>query len=108
MLNVDKKNFEAEVLKSKLPVVVDFWAEWCGPCRMMGPVFDELSKEYNGKIKFVKVNVDDEEVLASNNDIRGIPALVFFKNGNEIDRIIGYNPKDVLKKKINEIVGGGK
>ena len=106
MLHVKKNNFEEEVLKSKVPVVVDFWAEWCGPCRMMGPVFEELSNEYTGKVKFVKVNVEEEEGLSVSNEIRGIPALILFNNGKEIGRIIGYQPKDQLRQKINEIVGG--
>lgn len=107
MIQINKENFEAEVLKAKMPVVVDFWAEWCGPCRMMGPVFEELSQELKN-LKFAKVNVEEEQFLASNNNVRGIPLLIIFKNGKEIGRIIGYNPKEILMKKLNEIIGGGK
>jgi len=106
MLHINKNNFEEEIMKSKIPVIVDFWAEWCGPCRMMGPVFEDLSKEYTGKVKFAKLNVEEEEILAANNDIRGIPALIIFKNGKEIGRIVGYQPKDQLKQKLNAIIGG--
>ena len=105
-VEITDSNFEELVLKSDKPVLIDFWAEWCGPCRMMGPVFEDLSKEYTGKVKFAKLNVEEEEILAANNDIRGIPALIIFKNGKEIGRIVGYQPKDQLKQKLNAIIGG--
>lgn len=79
---VSENSFEAEVLKSNIPVLVDFWAEWCGPCRMIAPTLDELATEYTGKVKVVKVNVDESRNLAAKYGIRGIPTLILFKGGN--------------------------
>jgi len=104
MIEITASNFEKEVIKSDVPVIIDFWAEWCGPCRMMAPVFEQLSKEFHGRLKFVKVNVDENSDIASKFGIRGIPCLVVTKRGEEIDRIVGYAPKDVLKSKIEEIL----
>ena len=94
---VDAKNFDAQVLKSGTPVVVDFWAVWCGPCRIMAPIFDELSKEMAGKVKFVKVNVDDNQDLAGQYGIMSIPTLMLFKAGKPADQAVGAIPKDSLK-----------
>ncbi len=102
--NYDEKNFQEEV-KGETPTVVDFWAPWCGPCRTMAPVLDELEKEFGGKVKFAKVNVDENQELAGKFGIRGIPCLVVMKNGEELDRIIGLLPKAALKAKIEAIVG---
>ena len=80
MLNITKDSFEKEVMSSEIPVVLDFWATWCGPCRMLAPVLDELAEKYDGKVRFGKVNVDDEPLLASRFGIASIPTLIFFKN----------------------------
>ena len=104
MLDVAKASFEKEVLKNKSPVLVDFWAPWCGPCRMVGPVLDKISSEYANKLKFAKLNVDDNQEISANYDVRGIPCMIIFKNGNELDRIIGAYPEAELRKKIDLIL----
>lgn len=104
VIEVSKDNFKKEVGESKIPVIIDFWAEWCGPCQMMKPVFEELSEVYKGKLKFAKVNVDEEGELASNYSVRGIPCLVIVNKGKEVDRIIGFMPKNELKRKIDKII----
>ena len=104
VLHATKENFENEVIKSELPVIVDFWAEWCGPCKMMGPVFEELSKEYKGKLKFVKVDTEEFPEISGQYGIQGIPSLLVLKSGTEIGRIVGFNPKEELKAKIDKII----
>lgn len=99
-----KDNFEKEVLNSEQPVIIDFWASWCGPCQMMGPVFEELSEDYVGKLKFAKVNTETEFGLATEFNIQGIPALIVVKGNKEIGRITGFAPKEVLREKIDNIV----
>ena len=98
------KNFESEVLQSKTPVVVDFWAEWCGPCKAITPVLDELSEEYLNKVKFGKVNVDHNQQTAMKYGIRSIPSLLFFNNGSVINQIIGLVPKHNIIKIIDETI----
>ena len=105
MLEITKDNFEKEVKGSEIPVLVDFWAEWCPPCKMLGPVFEELSGEYADKLKFVKVNVEENQELAGKYEVRGIPCLILMKKGEEVDRIVGFLPKEQLKAKIDEIMG---
>ena len=95
-VKVDNANFEAEVLKSAEPVVVDFWAEWCGPCKMIGPSLEELSVEMAGKVKIAKINVDDNPELAARFGVRGIPMLALIKNGEMADQITGARPKSQL------------
>jgi thioredoxin 1 len=100
--HVTEKNFDKEILQSTTPVIIDFWAEWCGPCRMMAPVFEDLSKEYEGKIKFVKINTEEAPELAGAFNIRGIPSLSIVNGKEEVNRIVGFAPKEELKKQINE------
>lgn len=87
-------NFNNEVIESDIPVLVDFWATWCGPCRMLGPVIEELAEEYKGKIKVGKVNVDEEPALAAKFDISSIPTVMLFKNGKVSETVVGYRPKE--------------
>jgi len=101
MKEVDKDNFQNEVLNNKLAVLVDFWAPWCGPCRIVSPVLEKLSNEYINKLVFAKLNVDDNQEIAAQFDVRGIPCMIIFRNRNEIDRIIGAYPEDTLRKKID-------
>ena len=101
---VTDANFESEVLKSDKPVLVDFWAPWCGPCRMVAPIVEELSDEYEGKVKFVKLNTDDNIRTASTYGIRSIPTLLVFKSGQPVGQIIGFRPKGDLKKRLDAVV----
>ena len=94
-------NFEAEVLQSDQPVLVDFWAEWCGPCRMIGPVVEEMAGEYEGKAKIGKVNVDLNPKVSVKYGIRSIPALLIFKDGQVVDQIVGAVPKTHLSKQLD-------
>jgi thioredoxin 1 len=100
-LEFTDSNFEDEVEKSDTPVLVDFWAEWCGPCRMVGPVVDEIAGEYEGKAKVGKVNVDHNPEVSVKYGIRSIPALMIFKNGEVVDTIIGAVPKTHIKKQLD-------
>jgi thioredoxin 1 len=93
-------DFEAEVLQSTRPVLVDFWAEWCGPCRMLAPLLDEIAQEQSGKVKIVKVNVDHESSLAAKFGIQSIPTLILFKDGEKRDQITGLTSKKVLVEKL--------
>ena len=100
----DESNFDAEVLQSDIPVFVDFYADWCGPCKMMSPVIDKLAEDYDGKIKVGKVNVDENGDLAVKYGIMSIPNMVFFKNGEVADRIVGAVPKPAMKEKFEKNV----
>lgn len=104
LIYINKENFEREVKESNVPVIIDFWAEWCAPCKMMGPVFEELSKEYEGKLKFAKLNTEEEPELASSFNIMGIPSSLVMKDGKEVDRIVGFLPKEMLKQKIDSVL----
>lgn len=104
MKELTKDNFEKEVLKSKLPVLVDFWAPWCGPCRLVGPVLDKISSEYTTKLVFSKLNVDEAQEIAAKFDVRGIPCMIVFKDGKEVDRIIGAFGEPQLRSKIDLIL----
>lgn len=104
MLEVTKETFEKEVLKSSTPTLVDFWAPWCGPCRVVAPTLERLSSEYTNKLKFAKLNVDDNQEIAAKHDVRGIPCMIVFKDGKELDRIIGAYPEPQLRGKIDLIL----
>ena len=99
---VTDATFEEEVLKSGEPVLVDFWAPWCGPCRMVAPLVEELAGEYDGKVKFVKLNTDDNMQTPARYGIRSIPTLLMFKGGEPVDQIIGFRPKGDLKRTIEK------
>ncbi|MCB0278367.1 MAG: thioredoxin [Calditrichaeota bacterium] len=99
---VTDDNFENEVAQSNLPVLVDFWAVWCGPCKAIAPIIEELASEYNGRAKIAKVDVDQNQVIAGKYGIRSIPTLVIYKNGEEVDRIIGAVPKAVLEDRLKQ------
>ena len=103
-VKVTTGTFEAEVVKSAIPVVADFWAEWCGPCRMIAPVLKELAKDYKDKLKVVKINVDEEPDLAARYGIQSIPSLLFFKGGQIVKQQIGAVPRPILEKIVKELV----
>lgn len=101
---VNDQNFADEVLNASSPVLVDFWAPWCGPCRLVSPVVDEIAKEYDGKLKVVKVNTDDNPETATNYHISGIPSLLLFKEGQVADQIVGAVPKAKLSNMVSQHV----
>ena len=105
VISVANDTFDQEVLKASTLVMVDFWATWCGPCKIVAPVVEELAKEYEGKAKFAKVNTDENSELATKFNIRGIPTLIFFKDGEVKDQIVGAVPKAQLKSKIDSLIG---
>ncbi len=100
--NINDNNFKQEVLEEDLPVLVDFWAEWCGPCRMVAPVVEQIAKEYKGKLKVCKLNVDEAPKTASSYGIMSIPTLAIFKNGKVVDKILGALPKADLETTIKK------
>ena len=102
-IELTEKNFEEEIIKSKTPAVVDFWAEWCMPCKIISPVIDEVAREFSGKVKIGKINVDENTELATDLTVMNIPTLVFFKGGREVERAVGVISKKELLKKIEEI-----
>ncbi len=101
---VTDQDFEEEVIKSVLPVLVDLWAPWCGPCRMVAPVVDKLAERYQGKFKFYRLNVDENPQTASKYKVMSIPTLIFFKGGEAVDTVIGAVPERVLQPKIDELI----
>ncbi len=101
---VSDATFEAEVLQSAQPVLVDFWAAWCGPCRALAPIVDEIAQEYQGKLKVMKMDVDSNSATPMRYGIRGIPALLIFKGGKVAEQIVGFVPKDTISKSLNKVV----
>ena len=105
VVEVTDANFDQEVLKSEQPVLVDFWAGWCTPCKMIAPAVDKMAESYAGKLKVTKVNVDQNGATPSRYGIRGIPALLFFKGGKVADQIVGYVPDEVIEEKVQKVIG---
>ncbi|MEA3485636.1 MAG: thioredoxin [Candidatus Aerophobetes bacterium] len=101
----NQDNWEEEALNSNLPVMIDFWAEWCAPCHMIVPLVEKMAKEYQGKVKVGRLNVDENPDIAAKYGIRGIPTLLFFKNGQLADRIVGVAPEQALSEKLENLIG---
>jgi len=104
LLNVDSSSFKETVLEAEVPYLVDFWAPWCGPCRAIAPVVEELADEYEGKVGFAKVNVDENPKVATEYGIQSIPTLLLFKDGKPMKQVVGLTPKTELKKHIDSII----
>jgi thioredoxin len=105
VVEVNDATFEQEVLQSDQPVLVDFWAAWCGPCKALSPIVDEVASEYSGKLKVMKMDVDRNQATPMRYGIRGIPALLLFKGGKVADQIVGYVPKDTIARSIIRVIG---
>ena len=101
---ITDQNFESEVLKCDIPVVVDFWAPWCGPCRMIAPTAEKLSEEYAGRVKFCKLNVDDNRQTAMKYEVMSIPLLLFFNGGQQIDSVLGAAPEAMIRPKVEALL----
>lgn len=103
VLTLNESNFQSEISSSSVPVIVDFWAPWCGPCRMLGPILDQLAEENPGKVKVGKVNVDENPGLATQFSVRSIPMMLFIKNGEVADTVVGVQSKDALLKRLEAL-----
>ena len=106
-VEVTDATFEAEVIRADTPVLVDFWADWCAPCKMIAPIVEELAQEYDGRVKFGKVDVDSNPIVAGNYGIRGIPTLLIFDGGSPVAQVVGAVPKATLKSRIDEAIANG-
>lgn len=104
LVEITENNFEQEVISSDVPVLIDFWAVWCGPCKMVAPIVEELATEYAGKLKVGKCDVDSNQSIAVKYGIRSIPTLLVFKNGEVVQQMIGASPKQVIQSKVDEIL----
>jgi len=104
VIHISEGTFDAEVLKSSQPALVDFWAPWCGPCRAIAPILDELAEEYKGKVKVAKINVDENRKLAGDHGVMSIPTMILFKDGKVVDKLIGLVPKDRLKALMDKVL----
>lgn len=102
VLNLTKDNFQSEVMEADVPVIVDFWATWCGPCKMLSPILEEISEEANGSVKVCKVNIDDEAELAARYSVMAVPAVMVVKNGEITAAAVGFKPKEDILKLLNE------
>jgi thioredoxin 1 len=102
VVHLSDGNFEADVLKSSVPVLVDFWASWCGPCKAIAPAIDELAEQFDGQVKIAKINVDENPATPSNYGVRGIPTLILFKDGQVVDQVVGAVPKGQLETLIKK------
>jgi thioredoxin 1 len=104
VVEINDANFDQEVLQSEVPVLVDFWAVWCGPCKAIGPTVDSIASSYAGKLKVAKINVDENTAAASRYRIQAIPALMFFKNGKPVDQLIGFHPQAEIEEIVKRLV----
>ena len=104
-IHVTDDTFDAEVVNAALPALVDFWAPWCGPCRMVAPIVEDLARAYDGRLVVAKVNTDENVRVATDLGIMGIPTLILFKGGEEVDRVVGFAPRHVLEEKVKAILG---
>jgi thioredoxin 1 len=106
-LDVSTRNFESEVLRARDPVLADFWAEWCGPCRFMHPILEELAEDLDGRLRVVRINVDENPELASRYDVYAIPTFIIFRDGVEVDRLVGAMPKSAFKERVEKVITRG-
>ena len=104
VIELTDDNYESTIKDSSEPVLIDFWAEWCGPCRRVGPIIDELATEYDGKVKICKVNIDEHQNAANQLGVRSIPTIALFKGGELVERMVGAQPKDILTEAIDKIL----
>jgi thioredoxin 1 len=104
LIEINEDNFQQEVLDSTIPVLVDMWAPWCMPCKMVAPAVEKIANDNHGKLKVCKLNVDNNQTIASQHNIQGIPALLIFKNGKEVDRIVGAVPPQAIQSKVDSIL----